>query len=80
VTNLNIKNIPRPLYERLKARAERNRRSLNSEVIWCLERSTGAVPIDPDTLLARVRAVRERAHLPYLTDEELRAVRDEGRA
>lgn len=80
MTNLTIKNIPRSLYERLKARAEQNRRSLNSEVIHCLERSAGAVPLDAEALLAEVRAVRERARLPYLTESELRAARDEGRA
>ena len=78
--NLTIKNIPEPLYERLKAVARSNRRSLNSEVIYRLERSLGAAAADPETLLGCVRAVRERAELPYLTDERLRAARDEGRA
>jgi len=79
MTNLTLKNIPGPLYSRLKKIAERNRRSLNSEVIRRLERSIGAAPIDADALLARARAVRERARLPYLTDDSLRAARDEGR-
>lgn len=80
MANLTIKNVPQPLYERLKQRAERNHRSLNSEVIRCLEQSTGAASVDTDALLARVRAVRERAALPYRTEEELRAAREEGRA
>lgn len=80
MTNLTIKNLPNGLYERLKATAKGNRRSLNSEVIYRLERSLGAAQADPETLLGRVRAVRERAELPYLTDEALRAARDEGRA
>lgn len=78
--NLTLKNIPEPLYRRLKELAARNRRSLNSEVIHRLERSIGAAPIDAEALLARARAVRERAEVPYLTDETLRAARDEGRA
>ncbi len=78
--NLTLKNIPEPLYRRLKLIAARNRRSLNSEVIHRLERSFGSVPIDTAELLARARAVRERAKLPYLTEESLRAARDEGRA
>jgi plasmid stability protein len=80
MTNLTIKNVPPALYERLKARAEANRRSLNSEVIHSLERSVGAAPVDAVALLASVRAVRERARLPYRTEEELRADRDDGRA
>lgn len=80
MTNLTIKNIPDSVYRRLKARAERHHRSLNSEVIHCLEQATGGVPTDPDTLLARVRAVRERGRLPYRTPEELRAWREDERA
>jgi plasmid stability protein len=80
MTNLTIKNIPRPLYERLKEAAGANRRSLNSEVIHSLERAVGSVPVDVEAQLERVRAVRERVRLPYLTDDELRAARGEGRA
>jgi plasmid stability protein len=80
MTNLTIKNLPRGLYERFKARAERNRRSLNSEVIHCLEQAAGTAPIDIEATLASIRAVRERARLPYLTEAELRAAREDGRA
>jgi len=78
--NLTLKNIPEPIYLGLKEIAARNRRSLNSEVIHRLERSLGMSPVDANELLARARAVRERARLPYLTDEALRTARDEGRA
>lgn len=76
---MTIKNIPEPLFGRLKAAAERNRRSLNAEVILRLERSLGGAPVDADGLLASARAVREGAPLPYLTDAELRRAREEGR-
>lgn len=36
-TTLTLKNIPDEVYMRLKASAETNRRSLNSEAIVCLE-------------------------------------------
>ncbi|MDX1396367.1 MAG: Arc family DNA-binding protein [Gemmatimonadota bacterium] len=78
--NLTLKSIPEPVYRRLKQLAARNRRSLNSEVIYRLERSIGAAPVDANALLARARVVRERAEVPYLTDEMLREARDEGRA
>ena len=77
--NLTIKNLPAEVYERLKAAAARERRSLNSEVIRRLEESVGAAPIDVEALLARARELRERNRVPYLTDEALRAARDEGR-
>lgn len=78
--SLTIKNLPAGLYERLKGAAERGHRSLNSEVIHRLEQSVGTQPLDADAMLARVRAVRERNRVPYLTDEALRGARDEGRA
>ena len=78
--NLTLKNVPDPLYRRLKQIAARNRRSLNSEVIHQLELAIGASPTDTEAMLARARAVRERAEVPYLTDDALRAARDEGRA
>lgn len=80
MANITIKNVPDPLYERLKEVAARSRRSLNSEIIMRLERSMGAAPADPEALLARARAVRERLQVPYLTDEELLEAREEGRA
>ena len=80
MASLTIKNVPEPLYRRLKETAQRSRRSLNSEIIHRLERSLGVAPVDTDALLARTRAVRERGDLPYLTDRELREKRDEGRA
>ncbi|MGK7312679.1 MAG: FitA-like ribbon-helix-helix domain-containing protein [Candidatus Longimicrobiales bacterium M2_2A_002] len=80
MANITLKNVPDELYERLKAVAARRRRSLNSEIIVRLERSLGAGPVDSDALLARTRAVRERLRVPYLTDAQLRAARDEGRS
>jgi hypothetical protein len=37
MANLTIKNIPENLYQKLKKSAEVNRRSINAEVIFCLE-------------------------------------------
>lgn len=79
MANITLKNVPDPLYERLKEVAAQRRRSLNSEIIVRLERSLGAAPVDAEALLARTRAVRERLQVPYLTDDALREARDEGR-
>lgn len=79
MADITIKNLPDEVHQRLKEVAARNRRSLNSEIIHRLERSVGTGPVDPERLLARARAVRERAALPYLTDEDLAAARESGR-
>jgi antitoxin FitA len=78
MTTITLKNVPRPLYERLKAAAKRNRRSLNQEAIVSLERALGPQPVDVDELLTVVRAQRSRLS-SYLTDEDIRTARDEGR-
>jgi plasmid stability protein len=39
MTTITIKGIPHELYERIKQSAAEHRRSINSEVIVCLERS-----------------------------------------
>jgi hypothetical protein len=77
---LTIKGLPDPLYEQLKASAETNRRSLNSEIIARLEESLGSRAIDPDAFLADVRAMRARLDVPRLTERGLRRAKDRGRA
>jgi plasmid stability protein len=61
-TTLTLKNIPDDIYERLKASAEANRRSLSSEAIVCLEAVLFPSRVDPAVRIARARALR--ASLP----------------
>lgn len=79
MASLTIKNLPDRLYEALKRSATRHRRSLNSEVIVRLEEAVGARALDPAEWLASARAARERVNV-WLTDEDLRAMKDDGRA
>ena len=58
MATLTVKNVPDLLVRRLKARATLHRRSLNREVIACLEALAQAAPVDPEALLARAREVR----------------------
>ena len=76
---LTIKGMPDELYERLRQSAAQNRRSINSEAIVCLERSLRGRPKDPEAVLARVRALRERVNVPPLTDEFLQKAKSWGR-
>jgi plasmid stability protein len=79
MANMTIKNIPDPLVRRLKRQAALHRRSLNLEVIACLEASAQAVPVDPDTLLARIRQLRRAPKGFRLTDRALARLKTEGR-
>ena len=77
---LTIKGLPDPVYERLKAQADVHRRSLNGEIIVCLERAVSATRLDPVAWLAVVRTFRQGLKIAPLTDRELRAARQAGRA
>lgn len=81
MATLTIKNFPDQLYAQLKARAAEHRRSINSEAILVVERALAERKVaDPAKLLATLRRQRARLKDIYLTDEELRAARELGRA
>lgn len=79
MATLTIKNIPDELYEQLKQSAARHRRSVNSEVIVCLEKVLGSSFVDHATLLASIRALRKTVSTVFVTEEDLQAAKDEGR-
>lgn len=74
-----IKNIPPPLYKRLKRLAVLHHRSMNSEIIETLERATTAVKVDPGMILTLAREMRSHVG-GQLTDESLRGLKDAGRS
>jgi plasmid stability protein len=63
VATLHVRNVPDDVYVALRARAEREGRSMSAEVIAILRR-TLLRRRDPDELVADLRALRERAPLP----------------
>jgi plasmid stability protein len=80
MATLTIKNIPDAVYEQLKQRAARHRRSINSEIIVCLEKVLGSSrPVDPATFLTSLRTLRESLSSVFVTEEDLRAAKEEGR-
>ncbi len=77
---ITLKNIPESLYRQLKKSAKEQRRSLNSEVIYRLERSLAARRQDPDEFLAKADLVRERtAKYVTITDHGIKMAREKGR-
>lgn len=80
-TTLTLKNIPDEVYERLRASADSNRRSLNSEAIVCLEAVLLPGRVAPAERLQRARALR--AALPAKAKfkaKDIDAAKREGRA
>ena len=77
--NLTIKGIPEELYKKLKKRAGRHRRSLNSEVICCLEHAASLATVDPEAWLVNADRLRNRLGLTPVTEEFLREAKTVGR-
>jgi antitoxin FitA len=78
-TTLTLKNIPDEVYERLKASAESHRRSLNSEVIVCLESVLIPGRVSPTERLARARALRDVLPKARFKAKDIDAMKREGR-
>ena len=78
-TTLTLKNIPDTVYDRLKAAAGQNRRSLNSEAIVRLESSLASPALSVDLKLARIRALRERLAPNMFLASDIDAFKREGR-
>jgi plasmid stability protein len=76
---ITVKNIPAPLYERVKERAKANHRSINNELITILEQSVLLQPINVAETLERTRRVRELTAHYVISDDELTRLKNEGR-
>ena len=76
---LTIKNIPDDIYERLKEAALIHRRSLNSEILYCIERTLIPYKIDVSEHLTIARRLREKTADYSLTDKVLDAAKNDGR-
>ena len=77
-TNFTVKNIPEDVYEKLKARAERNHRSINGEIISVLAAATAFKHASADEIIARARVLRARTG-GFLTDDLIDQAKREGR-
>ena len=77
---LTIKNIPDDLYARLKVSARVHRRSLNSEILYCVERTLVPYKVDVSEHIFFARKIREITAEYPLTDELLSAAKNDGRA
>ncbi len=77
---ITVKNIPAEIYEKLKRAAEISRRSINSEIIACIERAVGSRRVDPDVLLANARKLREQTATHPITNRGFSRAKTAGRS
>jgi len=79
MATLTIKNIPDELYEKLKRSAEANRRSINSEIIVCIERTVTSHRVDPDAVIAKARTLRSLTAADPIENDEFNQTKAAGR-
>jgi plasmid stability protein len=79
MATLTLKNIPEDLYEKLKQRAKSRNRSVNKEIIVCIEEALESRRVDPESFLARIEALHSQMPAPPLTDKMLHRARTVGR-
>jgi len=77
---ITVKNIPPEIYEKLKQSAEMSHRSINSEIIACIERAVRSQQVNPDLLLANARKLRIKTASHPITDSEFTQAKTSGRA
>ena len=80
MATVTVKNIPDDLYARLKAAAAKNRRSINSEIIMCIEENLLYRRVSAEQVLDRVRKIRVAMRTAEMTIEQIDNARREGRA
>lgn len=76
---ITLKNIPDDLYQRLKQAAEAHHRSLNSEIIVCLERVLLPTHVTADERLTRARQLRKGLKRDRFKADEIAKAIDQGR-
>ena len=85
MADLSIKDLPEHLYRRLKQSAKRNGRSLNKEIAYRIELG---LQTPPERSSAEVREIikgarklrlKMKAEGNWITDDEIRAAKNQGR-
>ncbi len=79
MTSITLKNIPEDIHERLKASAKIHHRSLNSELIYCIEAVLKPRRISVEERLERLRKVRPVISPGAVSADEIQQAIDEGR-
>ncbi len=74
-----VKNIPDKLYKKLKDSAANHRRSINSEIIYCMESMLESRNIDVDRFLTEIEQLQASIKAPPLTEAFLKKAKEAGR-
>ena len=69
MANITIKNIPDEIYDRIKESAKINRRSINNEIIYRLERNLLTHRVDEEEIRYQAQKMRSLAKGSLSTEE-----------
>ena len=74
--NFTLKQIPDEVYVKLKKRAEAHRRSMNNEIIVCLEKMVNPEELDAIKILEKARELRREISGTMSSTEIQNAIRE----
>lgn len=75
---ITLKNVPRHVHTEIKKRAEKNHRSINNEIITCLETILGLRADEADDIINRIDKVQKGMKF-VLSDLDIQKAKTEGR-
>ncbi len=78
--NITVKNIPDRAYETLKQIAASHHRSINSEIVYLIEKATTSHPFSPEQHLSFARQIRNKTKKFLLTENIVNSAKSEGRS
>lgn len=76
---ITVKNIPDPLYDNLKQSAHLNHRSINSEIIACLEKELMHKKLSTDQIIKDARLLRTKFKAKNANIKDIQSFIHEGR-
>ena len=79
MATVTFKNIPDDLYEQLKQAANAHHRSVNSELIYCLEKTYKPTRLSATELANRAGELRLRVAAKQLDIDEITSAKNQGR-
>jgi plasmid stability protein len=77
--SITVKNIPDALFENLKNAAQAHHRSMNSEIIACLEKELMLEKVSPLERINTAQLLRERFKGDLIAAEEITEYKNKGR-
>ncbi len=77
---ITVKNIPEPLYKKLKEAASAHRRSINSELIYCLEQMFLPKRVNISERIKRARELRNGIDASPVDIDDIQNAINEGRS